>query len=203
MEVCVESQTQRMIEDMDKRTYSIPEINAMSREEFVRVVGPVFEHSSWIAEEGSVRRPFTSLENLHRSLCEIVTLSPEEQQITLIQAHPDLVGRAALQGDLTPESAREQSSAGLGALTQAEVDRFGQLNGAYRQKFGFPFVICARLNKKDAILAGFEDRLKNSREIEVGASLEEIFKIARLRLQDLVDPEAGRVASQNFTRFSE
>jgi OHCU decarboxylase len=109
-----------------------------------------------------------------------------EQQLALICAHPDLVGKIALAGQLTKESSNEQAGAGLNKLTTMEIDLFQKQNSAYKNKFGFPFVICARLNKKEAILAGFERRLKNSRESEVKTALEEIFKIAELRLRDLM-----------------
>jgi OHCU decarboxylase len=108
-----------------------------------------------------------------------------EQQLALIRAHPDLVGRAALAGTLTRESNGEQASAGLNVLSPTEIELFQKQNAAYRAKFSFPFVICARLNKKEAILAGFEQRLKNSSMQEVQTALEEIFKIAELRLRDL------------------
>ena len=114
----------------------------------------------------------------------------EEQQLALIRAHPDLVGRAALAGTLTRESTDEQARAGLGQLSSQEILLFQENNAAYREKFGFPFVICARLNKKEAILAGFELRLKNSQTQEVRDALEEIFKIADLRLRDLFSPGA-------------
>jgi 2-oxo-4-hydroxy-4-carboxy-5-ureidoimidazoline decarboxylase len=166
--------------------HTLLQLNSMSREEFVRVVGPVFEHSPWIAEAGWDRRPFADLEQLHTALVRVVRDAGEARQVGLIQAHPDLVGRAALAGTLTPESNREQASAGLGKLSPEEIAAFQKNNLAYREKFGFPFVICARLNKKEAILKGFEARLKNSREIEINTALEEIAKIARLRLQDLV-----------------
>ncbi|MDB6122558.1 MAG: uraD [Pedosphaera sp.] len=166
--------------------YTFNQLNPFSRDEFVRVVGPVFEHSPWIAEETWGRRPFASLEQLHEALNRTVANAGEDKQVKLIQAHPDLVGRAALAGTLTPESNREQASAGLGQLSTEEIALFQKNNGAYREKFGFPFVICARLNKKEAILKGFEMRLKNSREQEIKAALEEISKIARLRLQDLI-----------------
>lgn len=147
----------------------------------------MFEHSPWIAEATWAQRPFASVEALHAALCAQVRTAGEERQRALIRAHPDLVGRLALAGRLTPESAHEQSSAGLDRLTAAEVARFQQNNAAYQARFGFPFVICARLNKKEAILAGFEARLHNSPEQEVAAALAEIFKIAELRLRDLVD----------------
>jgi len=166
--------------------YTILVLNSFSRDEFVRVIGPVFEQSPWIAEAGWNKKPFTNLEHLHSALMELVRDAGMEKQVQLIQAHPDLVGRAALAGMLTAESNREQASAGLDRLTPEEIAQFQNHNHAYREKFGFPFVICARLNKKEAILKGFEVRLKNSREQEIAAALEEIGKIARLRLQDLI-----------------
>lgn len=104
----------------------------------------------------------------------------------LIEAHPDLVGRLARQGALTKESTNEQASAGLLTLDPATVERFEQLNTAYRERFGFPFIICARLNSTETILGGFEKRLANSREEEIRTAWEEIRKIAALRLGDLL-----------------
>ena len=166
--------------------HTISEINSLSCDVFVRIVGPVFEHSPWIAEQTWSKKPFTGLEHLHRELCETVKASGREKQLSLIRAHPDLVGRMALSGQLTKESAGEQASAGLDQLAPDEVSLFARNNAAYKEKFGFPFIICARLNKKEAILTGFEQRLKNSREQEIKTALEEIFKIADLRLRDLI-----------------
>jgi OHCU decarboxylase len=165
---------------------TISQLNQAGPAEFVRVVGPVFEHSPWIAEATRLKKPFADLAQLHRALCETVRDSGEEKQLALICAHPDLMGRAAPAGTLTPESAGEQASAGLKKLSPEEIDLFQKQNAAYQNKFGFPFVICARLNKKAAILAGFKRRLKNSRNQEIKTALEEIYKIARLRLRDLI-----------------
>lgn len=164
---------------------SLAQINELSRGEFVRVIGPVFEHSPWIADEAWRNRPFADMAQLHGVLCETVRNTGEEKQLALIRAHPDLVGKLALAGQLTKESTGEQASAGLDRLTPPEVALFQQNNAAYQAKFGFPFIICARLNKKEAILNGFKTRLQNSREQEVQAALSEIFKIAELRLHDL------------------
>jgi OHCU decarboxylase len=161
-------------------------LNSLDRAEFTCVVGPVFEHSPWIAEAAWSSRPFADVEQLHHLMTSIVAQADEAKQVALIQAHPDLVGRAALAGTLTPESNREQASAGLGQLSPHEVALFQKNNEAYREKFNFPFVICARLNKKEAILKGFEVRLQNSREQEINTALAEIGKIARLRLDDLI-----------------
>jgi 2-oxo-4-hydroxy-4-carboxy-5-ureidoimidazoline decarboxylase len=169
-----------------KTAMIISELNQVSQKEFVRAIGPVFEHSPWIAEITFAKKPFADLESLHRALCETVKNSSEEKQLALIRAHPDLVGKIALAGQLTRESTNEQASAGLNKLSPEEIDLFQKQNAAYKNKFGFPFVICARLNKKEKILAGFETRLKNSRAHEIKTALEEIFKIAELRLRDLI-----------------
>lgn len=164
----------------------IAQLNSRSREEFVEVVGPAFEHSPWITEATWQKRPFTGVEELHRALCQTVADSGDEKQLALIRAHPDLVGKLALAGQLTRESTSEQASAGLDQLSAEEIALFQQNNAAYKQKFGFPFVICARLNKKQAILSGFKVRLQHSREQEIQTALEEIGKIAYLRLKDIV-----------------
>jgi len=167
--------------------HTIAQLNSLSRDEFVRLAGPVFEHSPWIAEETWLKRPFASVGQLHQALCETVQNAGEEKQLALIRAHPDLVGRAALAGTLTRESTGEQASAGLNKLTPEETELFQKSNAAYRQRFDFPFLICARLNQKDAILNGFRIRLRNSRKAEIKTALEEIGKIAYLRLQDIIE----------------
>ena len=164
----------------------ISELNKMERDGFVRMAGVVFEHSPWIAEAAWEQRPFVNVANLHGALCGVVKNSSEEKQLALIRAHPDLVGRAALAGTLTRESTNEQAAAGLDRLSPEETRLFQEYNAAYKEKFGFPFVICARLNKKEAVLKGFERRMKNSKEQEVKSALGEIFKIAELRLGDLI-----------------
>jgi 2-oxo-4-hydroxy-4-carboxy-5-ureidoimidazoline decarboxylase len=165
---------------------TLAQLNSCNREEFVSVVGPVFEHSPWIAEVTWHKRPFASVEQMHEALCKTVMEGGEQKQLALIRAHPDLVGKLALAGQLTKESTGEQVSAGLDKLTAQEAKLFQSNNAAYKAKFGFPFIICARLNKKEAIIKGFETRLKNSRSQEVKAALEEIGKIAWLRLVDLI-----------------
>jgi len=170
-----------------KKPFTFAQVNSFSREDFVCVIGPVFEDSPWVAEATWSGRPFKSLDQLHKALCKTVQNSSEDKQIDLIRAHPDLVGRAALAGALNPASTAEQASAGLNKLTEEEIVLFQKFNQSYRDKFGFPFVICARLNKKEAILKGFEDRLGHSRKNEIKTALAEIEKIAYLRLQDIIE----------------
>ena len=172
---------------MKKKPFNLKLINSLSREDFVCVIGPVFEDSPWVADSAWSKRPFKSVDLLHSALCKTVQGAAEDKQVDLIRAHPDLVGRAAQSGTLTPASTSEQASAGLNKLSEAEVAQFQKYNQSYRDKFGFPFVVCARLNKKDAILKGFEARLKNPREEEIKTALAEIEKIAYLRLQDIIE----------------
>jgi 2-oxo-4-hydroxy-4-carboxy-5-ureidoimidazoline decarboxylase len=161
---------------------ALSEINGLGHGEFVRVVGPVFEHSPWIAEGAAQQRPFPTSAALHAAMCAIVHRAGEEKQLALIRAHPDLVGRVVL----TAESNREQTAAGLTQLTPEEVAAFDRYNTEYKSRFGFPFIICARKNKKEAILGAFPVRLKNSRETEIHTALDQIFQIAELRLADLI-----------------
>jgi OHCU decarboxylase len=171
--------------------HSLYELDLWDQPTFVRIVGPAFEHSPWIAERTWPKRPFANVTALYQSLCDTVTASDEGEKLALIRAHPDLIGRAALAGTLTPDSAKEQAAAGLDRLTPEEISAFQHFNEAYGEKFGFPFVICARLNKKDAILASFRQRLIHSRSEEITAAIVEIFKIAELRLCDLFGPTPG------------
>ncbi|MBI2517171.1 MAG: 2-oxo-4-hydroxy-4-carboxy-5-ureidoimidazoline decarboxylase [Opitutae bacterium] len=161
-------------------------LNACDREALVASLGHLFEHSPWVAEETWPRRPFASAEVLHAALCATMRAAPRERQLALVRAHPDLAGRLAQQRKLTAESTREQASAGLNQLTDAELAEFTRLNDAYRAQFGFPFIICARLNAKDAILAALRTRSAQPPDAEFAAALAEIEKIARLRLQDIL-----------------
>ena len=146
----------------------------------------MFEHSPWVAEAIWPGRPFASRNALQAALVATVTGAGVDKQVVLICSHPDLAGKLGPARALTAESAGEQTSAGLDGLTPEETGFFRKNNDAYRRKFGFPFVICARLNRKEAILNGFRARLPNSREQEIQIALQEIFKIAELRLNDLI-----------------
>lgn len=168
--------------------HTIESINALDRPAFVAALGHLFEHSPWIAEETWPRRPFRDAAHLHAELCATLRGASVSRQLDLIRAHPDLAGRLAQQQKLTAESAREQASAGLNVLTPAELARFQALNDAYRSRFEFPFIICARLQARDAILAAMASRLGNQPAAEFATALTEIEKIARIRLADILAP---------------
>ena len=165
---------------------TLTEVNALSHDEFVAALGPLFEGSPWIAAATWPARPFAGIDQLHQALCATMYAAPNDRQVALIQAHPDLAGKAAIAGKLTAESAREQSSAGLSRLAPEQFQTFTRLNRAYREKFGFPFVICAREHSATNILGHFATRLEHPRAQEIDTALGEIAKIARLRLLDAV-----------------
>jgi OHCU decarboxylase len=165
---------------------SVAELNGLGREAFVAAVGPAWERSPWVAEQAWERRPFADLGALHGAMAAAVAAAPRERQLALIRAHPDLAGRAAIAGELTDESTREQASAGLDRLTADEFERFHRLNAAYRTRFGFPFVVCVREHTRSSILDAFQRRLGHTAEEEVATALAEIARIARLRLEEKI-----------------
>lgn len=167
---------------------TLDQLNAGDRAAFTAALGHLFEHSPWVAEETWADRPFRDAAHLHAALCARLRAAPRERQLALIRAHPDLAGRLARSRQLTAESAREQSSAGLDRLSAEELAAFVRLNAAYTGKFGFPFIICARLNAKDAIVEAMRRRLDNDAPAEFEAALGEIAKIAGLRLADTLPP---------------
>jgi OHCU decarboxylase len=158
----------------------------MERSTFVSRIGWVYEHSPWVAEEAWENRPYANLDALHSAMDAVVRAAPEEKQLALIRAHPDLAGRLAMLGQLTDASSREQAQAGLTELTADLADELDRLNTAYREKFGFPFIICVRLENVKTILTALVNRLKHDRDTEISLALKEISKIARLRLTDTI-----------------
>lgn len=177
----------------NEMTTSISDLNTFELDELVERLGYLFEHSPWIVRETLANRPFSSRRSFHDALCATVRNADPDAQLALIQEHPDLVGRAALDGTLTRSSTAEQNAAGLdaGALTDAEREMFRRFNAGYWARFAFPFVICARENKKASILRGFETRLCNDRETEIATALSEIEKIAWYRLANMMTDEDG------------
>jgi 2-oxo-4-hydroxy-4-carboxy-5-ureidoimidazoline decarboxylase len=164
----------------------LAELNACDLPRFLQVCGPLYEHSPWVAERAFASRPYASRDALHAALVAAVAAATAEEQLALIRAHPDLVGQLARERRLTASSTAEQAAAGLDAPSLDEIAAFERFNQAYRDRFGFPFVICARENRKEAILAAFPVRLAHTAEQERATALVEIGRIGRLRLLDAV-----------------
>lgn len=158
----------------------------MEHGEFTRALGAVFEHSPWVAERAWAARPSKSMEDLHTAMVGAVRLASRNEQLALLRAHPDLAGKAARAGTMSAASLAEQSSAGLDRLTDEEYEQFSRLNAAYREKFGFPFIIAVRRHTRASILAAFESRLAHTVEQEIETALAQVFDIARMRLETLL-----------------
>lgn len=165
---------------------SIEHLNAASEEDFVALLGGVYEHSQWVARQVLKQRPFLNGDRLQMAMRQIVAGSSETRKLELLRAHPDLAGKLARADQLTEESKNEQAGLGLDRLDEAEYQQFTALNGRYRERFGFPFIICARATTKQGVLDAFSTRLENTTEAEIAAALEEIHQIAAFRLRDLV-----------------
>ena len=159
------------------------EAGRLDRDAFVARFGGVFEESPWIAAAAWERRPFASLAELHAAMVAVVDEAPHADRLALIRAHPDLGTKARI-GE---ESTREQAAAGLGRLTPEQYERITTLTAAHRERFGFPFIVCAREHTTDTIIAAAEARAGAAPDEEERTALAEIAKIARLRLDDLLE----------------
>lgn len=165
---------------------TLDDLNRHTPSEFSAAFGAVYEHSPWIAERAFSRRPFATRLDLQLALVGVVQGASEAEKLALIRAHPELAGKEAEAGALTEASTREQAQAGLSALSRDEFLELKRLNADYATKFGFPFVICARLNRKEAIFGTLRARLANTRDQEIANAIAQIGEIARLRLADIV-----------------
>lgn len=167
---------------------TIAEVNRLDPDDALTPLGGLFEDSPHLVAQALEQRPFATRDALYDALCDTLDGIDWTQRIALIQAHPDLAGRAALAGTLGRESTAEQHAAGLAAdaLTPEEIARIGELNARYRERFGFPFVICARDNGKAGILAALAERLEHDRETEIATAIGEIRRIAWHRLDALI-----------------
>jgi 2-oxo-4-hydroxy-4-carboxy-5-ureidoimidazoline decarboxylase len=167
----------------------LSELNASSKTDFVAQLANIFEYSPWIAEQAASFRPFAGIVQLFDAMKAAVDHAPSELRLALIKAHPDLANKTQRAAGLTAESNAEQNSVGLDRLSDAEYEAFERVNNAYRTKFGFPYIVCVRRQTKDSILRDFERRLPNDAKTEMQRSIDEIFRIAALRLDQLVSAD--------------
>lgn len=166
--------------------FTLDRLNALPREDFVSAVGDVFEHAAWVAEAASAARPFPTVAALHETMLRAVHAAAPDQQLAFIRAHPEL-GSKVKRAEITADSQAEQGSLGLDRLSDEEFSTFSTQNAAYRDKFGFPFIICVRRHTRDSILRNFERRLANDAGAERNTALDEIGLITRLRLVAKID----------------
>src|SRR6266849_8799364 len=165
---------------------TLADLNACSKTDFVAALANIFEYSPWIAEQAAGGRPFAGVRPLFEAMKAAVDRAPAELRLALIKAHPDLANKTQRAAGLTAESDAEQNSVGLDRLSDAEYVAFERVNNAYRSKFGFPYIVCVRRHTKDSILRDFERRLPNDARTETQKSIEEICRIAALRVDQFV-----------------
>ena len=162
--------------------------STLSREAFVETFADIYEHSPWVAEKAwdlGLDASVDQIESLHQRMSDILLSADHASQLALINAHPDLAGKAAVQGQLTEASTHEQAGAGIHQCTEEEFQRFTELNEAYKARFKFPFIMAVKGSDRHQILAAFETRIHNPADVEFKCALAQINKIALFRLLQL------------------
>jgi len=165
----------------------VADLNGLEHEAFVGALGDVFENSPWVAEAVWTRRPFDSADDLHSRMMAVVHAAPRDQQVAFLNLHPELGGKDPVAETLTKDSAREQSGAGLQALTTEEASELAALNAAYRKAHGYPFILAVSGLDKEAVFRELRRRSGNDGDIEFAEALAQIAKITRMRLGRMLD----------------
>ena len=152
---------------------------------FTATYGHLFDHSPWVVERAWQQAPFADAKALHKAILLVLCSASEDERLALARAHPELADKVAMAKGLTDDSAKEQASAGLDRLSAEEYALFHDLNRAYRERFGFPFIICVKLNDKDSILAAMRRRLEHTAQQELDEAMTQVGLIGQLRLADI------------------
>lgn len=171
---------------MSGAVLSIDEVNALPAAAFTETFAGIAEHAPWVAERAAASRPFANRAAMVDAFQRAIAGAGEAEQTALLRAHPDLAGRAALAGELTAESTREQAGAGLDTLTADEFAQFTALNDAYKARFGIPFILAVKGATKHQILASFESRIGGALAEERMTALAQVLRIVRFRLEERV-----------------
>ena len=167
---------------------ALAELSSLGKSDFVARFGGVFEHSPWVAERAWQRRPFASVDALHRAMLGAVDAASREEQLSLIRAHPELAGAEAVDGKLTAPSTGEQARLGFNRLSKNELEQMNELNRRYREKFGFPCIVALKLHRdRQSVMAEMARRSNNGQDEEIRNALEEIGHIARGRLEKMLN----------------
>lgn len=162
----------------------LAELNALGERGFVALLGGVFEHSPWVAQQAFAARPFSSVDEVHKAMMASVRAASREQQLALVRAHPELAGAEAKQGTLTADSSSEQARLGLLCLTKNEMLEIAELNRRYREKHGFPCIVALRMHAtRESVTQEMARRIDNESGAELTAALEQIGHITRGRLE--------------------
>lgn len=161
---------------------TLDEVNNMSDEAFIKQFGDIAEHSPWVAEDATLDRPYATIADMRSAFIDAVSDSTQEMQLALLRAHPDLAAKAKL----TADSTNEQKGAGLDTLSAEEFAKFTKLNDAYKVRYGFPFIFAVKGATKHQILAAFETRIKNAKDLEFQTAILQVCRIINFRLEAMV-----------------
>lgn len=161
---------------------TVTELQALDGDAFAAAFGGIFEHSPWVAQRAFAAGPFASVDALHAAMLQVLHDAPRAEQLTLLRAHPELAGRAAIRGELTADSTQEQSGAGLDRCSPEEFAQITALNARYNATFGFPFIIAVKGLDREAILREFARRAGNAPDAEFAEALKQVARITRFRL---------------------
>lgn len=172
---------------------TLDELNECDPAAFVAALGPVFEHSPWVAQTALTARPFTSVSTLLEMMVDVIERADPARQLALLRAHPDLAGRASLRSELTALSRAEQDRAGLAHCTPQELAMLQSLNAAYRKRFGFPFIVAVRGMDRAGVIEAMKARIANAPPFERAEALRQVGRIAALRLADMLGGSAAPV----------
>ena len=162
----------------------INKINKLPKSEFVKVFANIFENAIWIAEKLYNQKPFDNIEELSSKMLNIFETAKKEKQLKILKNHPDLANKTKI-SSLTPDSLKEQTSAGLDQCTEEEFNEFKKLNNSYK-KFGFPFILAVKGKTKTEILNNFKKRVVSNPESEFNEAIKQVKLIASLRLEELL-----------------
>ncbi len=168
------------------QTYTLDQLNALPAAGFIQALGGIYEHSAWVAQAAAAQRPFPNAAALAAAMRAIVDGAGDAAQIKLVRAHPELAGKAAVRGELTAESTREQSGAGLDQCSAEQFEQLQALNRQYNEKFDFPFILAVRGYDRAGIIGEFARRVGNDPAAELQTCINQIHRIAQFRLNDLV-----------------
>ena len=167
---------------------ALEEVSSLGKSDFIARFGGVFEHSPWVAERAWQRRPFASVDALHRAMLGAMDAASREEKLALIRAHPELAGAEAVEGKLTAASTGEQGRLGFNRLSKAEFQAMSDLNRRYREKFGFPCIVALKLHAdRQSVMAEMGRRSNNPQDAEIRNALEQIGHIARGRLENMLN----------------
>ena len=162
----------------------INKIHNLTKNEFIEVFGNIFENARWIAEKLYNQKPFKDFEDLSQKMLNIFENIDKEKKLEIMNSHPDLADKTKI-GSLTPDSNKEQNTAGLDVCSEEEFNEFKKLNIQYKKKFGFPFILAVKGKTKTEILNNFKKRIYSDPETEFNEAIKQVKQIASLRLNEL------------------